>query len=248
MKFKMDLDQVKMERSLKRAADRFGDSTAQAVARWGVHTCRELAEQTQAHGNGGARKRQINSIEAGIVTTVAVLKGAKVRKGTVYGEWNGKPTRFPVQRWLKDAAAVSAWVEKHRGRRGRTPKRLPVAEMAACSLATFKKARTLRGKQAGLAKGPWLGAGQRIAAAQKGTGQIRIGKNFLSYAQKHADKGTATHPRAGFRPEARLSNRARHAGDKYVLKPGAVRDAIRWGGRKTASWYRRAAKEALDKS
>lgn len=91
-----------------------------------------------------------------------------------------------------------------------------------------------------MAKGGWLGAGQQIATAQRGTDRINIGKNFLGYAQKHGRFGSARKPVAGWKPTAEITNRVRHSADSGVLSPAQSKQAIEWGLKKTITWYRAA--------
>jgi len=245
MRLTIDTNQKKMEASLKRAAKGFGESNAQAVIRWGVSTCRELAVQTQAYGRSS--KEQRAAIEAGMNMVVVPLTSMKRTKATVKGIWMGKLASFPKTRLLKDEVEVNQFIERHRGLRGRTRK-LPIAQRGVCSMPIFKRARTLRNKRAGAAKGPWLGAGEAIGRYQKGSGKVTLSKSSMRFAWKHARRGTARAPRAAMTTQALLINRSKHVGDTYVLKDGAIREAIAWGGRKTATWYRKAAKQSLDKA
>lgn len=228
----------KLERSLKRAAKGFGESSQQAVVRWGVQTARELAVATQVYGIGGARKKQANAIEAGMNAVLFIMPARSFNRRRRSGD------KRPM---LDSPEAINKWVESQRGKRGRTNP-LPISEKGICKPADFRKALRMRVQKAGAAKGPWIGAGQSIAKAQRGSQQIRIGKNFLSYAQKHARLGKSTRPQLGFRPSASLTNTVGHVASSYVLKNNAIDRALAFGARKTATWYRRATKAKLDKA
>lgn len=249
MRMHVQMDERQLRRALEKAGKRFGDTTEQAVLRWGVQTCRELAKDTQVHGKTSkAKKKQQDAIMGSMLAMVAPLKAMKVRGKTVRGIWNGKPVSFPVSRLLKDASEINQFIESKRNQKGRTPKSIPIEEKRCCSLAQFNKARRIRYQAAGAAKGPWLGVGQKLARLQRGAGQIKIGKNFLGYAQKHAKYGDARPPRGMLNPTAFLVNKVSHVGNPYVLKKGAIFNAIRWGAINTLKWYRAAARAALKKA
>jgi hypothetical protein len=140
---------------------------------------------------------------------------------------------------------VSEWIDSNR-KRGRT-KAVPINERPFCSEALFDKTIKARRQLAGIAKGGWIGAGQQIAMAQKGTDRINIGKNFLGYAQKHSKFGTATRPRTGFFPVASITNKSAHSGDSNVLKDSSAKQAIDWGLKKTVKWYASALRRQNQK-
>jgi hypothetical protein len=58
---RVDVDMARLQRSLRSAALRFGESSKQAVIRWGVQTSREMAVETQAWGKSGTKKKQEKS-------------------------------------------------------------------------------------------------------------------------------------------------------------------------------------------
>jgi len=220
-----------LERSLKKAAKAFGETSAQAVIRWGVSVCRDLAVQTQVFGQTKTKAKQENAITAGAMSVVLIVPkvGASNKKG------------------LHSPEGVNAWIESTRGKNGRTPKNMPLSERKVCTEATFKKAMRDRFKLAGIAKGAWIGAGQDIAKHQTGQDRIAIGKNFLAYSQKHASRGHGIPAKSGFSPVAVLENKAAHSASSWVLKDSSKRSAVAFGARKTITWYRKALKAKLDK-
>jgi hypothetical protein len=229
MKAKFDIP--KLERSLKRFAKDLGDNNSQAIARWGVQTCRELAGSTQVFGKTTAAKnKQWNSIEAGartILNIVPTLGGKKVRV-------------------LRTVSEASAYIDSKRGKRGRT-RSVPIHQRPFITEKLFADTLKARRIKAGIAKGGWLGAGQDIASAQKGSARINIGKNFLGYAQKHSSFGKSTHPLPGWSPSAKLTNKASHVASNHVLKSAHITSAVQWGLRKTLSWYRAALRRQNQK-
>ena len=108
------------------------------------------------------------------------------------------------------------------------------------------KLRKLRFQRAGMAKGGFIGAGVAIARHQRGANRLAIGRNFLGYAQRHAEKGTARATGSPFSPIAMLINKTRHSATGYVLADREKSKAIAFGFRKTLSWYRAATRRALD--
>jgi hypothetical protein len=147
---------------------------------------------------------------------------------------------------LKSPQEVHEWIDSRQNSKGRT-KKLPAEQRAFITQKLFTQVLKERQKRAGMAKGGWLGAGQEIASAQKGTDRISIGKNFLGYAQKHSHFGGARRPISGWKPTAEISNRVRHSGDSNVLTSGASKAAIDWGLKKTITWYRAALRRQNQK-
>lgn len=224
-------DMQALERSLKKAAGAFGETSAQAVIRWGVSVCRDLAVQTQAFGQTKTKVKQENSITAGARSVVVIVPrvGASNKKG------------------LRTSNEVNAWIESTRGQNGRTPKNMPFSERKVCTEATFQKAMRDRFKLAGIAKGAWIGAGQEIAKHQTGQDRIAIGKNFLGYSQKHASRGHGVPAKSGFSPVAILQNNSAHSASPWVLKESSKKSAVAFGARKTIKWYNIALKKSLNK-
>lgn len=237
-----------MEDSLQRYAKRFGDTTAQAVTRWGVGTCRELALETQAYGATKTKAKQAGAIIADAYNVLLVVDSVyKSRaKPGYYTKNKGEFRYFPPYRVLESAKAVDHWIEINQTiRKSRTVKK-PWIEKKVCSRKVFDKVMREKTKRAGMAKGAWIGAGNHIAKAQKGEGKFTIGQGFLKYAQKHAINGTSTIPRNGWNPVARLTNKIGYSGTNHVLKPSAFPKASAWGLRKTKNWYAHALR-AIDK-
>jgi hypothetical protein len=228
---KATIDRPKLEKSLKRFAKDFGDTNAQALCRWGVQACRELAGSSQVFGTGtAAKKKQWGSIEAGMNNVLITVPKSDRRK-----------TRF-----LQSAQEAHDFINSNQDSKGRT-KKLPIEQRAFISDALFKKVLKERQKLAGMAKGGWIGAGQAIAAAQKGTDRISIGKNFLGYTQKHSKFGSARKPVSGWKPTAELSNRVRHSGASNVLSPSDSKKAMDWSLKKTVKWYASALRRQNQK-
>jgi hypothetical protein len=239
---------AKLQKSLKSAAKGFGESSKQAVIRWGVQTAREMAVETQAWGRSGTKKKQEGAMIADAYNVLIVVDN--ILKASEQNGWfslnQGKFQYWEDNRVLKTSEQINDWIEINRTRRrGRTPK-LAWIDRKVAHRDVFKKAMRIRFQLAGMAKGGWLGAGQEIARAQTGQGRINIGRNFLGYAQKHSKFGSAKKPINPFKPITELRNTVRHSSAGNVLGSGASQKAIIFGLRKTTQWYRKAAKASLD--
>lgn len=242
-------DMPKLIASLKKASKAYGDTNKTAIARWGVQTCRELAVSTQAFGKGGARRKQVNAITAGVNSVIASVPDKQFREML-----SGKITRAKIrnrfvpitkERLLADHDQCMAWIDGQRDQKGRTPI-LDQFKIGIAPQSVVKKVIRARSALAGIAKGAWLGAGVDIARRQKGANRITIGRNFLGYAQKHSDLGDAKATADPFNPIAFLRNRSKHSGSSHVLSENQKAKAVGFGLKKTLTWYRKAAKEALD--
>ena len=224
------IDRPKLERSLKSAAKKFGETTKQAVVRWGVSTCRDLAVQTQVWGTSKTRVKQEGAILSDALNCIYTRPnvGASNKRG------------------LFTPQDVNDWIEINRTRRRARVAKLPISEKRVCTPEVLKAALKIRNARAGMAKGGWLGAGKSIAAKQTGMDRINIGKNFLSYAQKHGSKGNAKVGTSLFNPIAELHNGWAHTASKHVLSSRGRNEAIAFGLKKTLTWYKKSAKKALD--
>jgi hypothetical protein len=225
-------DIQKLEKSLKKTAKQFGDTTAQAVTRWGIQVCRELAVSTQVYGKSKTRDKQINSIYAGGYAVCLVKDTGRV---------SGRN-----KRGLFSPEEVNKWIDENKGKNGRT-KKLPHSERKEVTRAVFEKAMKIRMGLAGIAKGGWLGVGMDLAKGQTGAQRINIGKNFLGYAQKHSAFGDGNPARTGWTPRAVLHNQSAHSASNYVLSNSEREKAIGWGLKKTLTWYRTALRKSLEK-
>jgi len=220
MSIRATVDVAKLERSIKKYAKAFGESSAQAVTRWSVQTSRELAKYSQPFKGG--MKAHRSSMWKDALNCVIPIEG-KTPKGAAA---------------LKSPLQIMEWIDSNRIRRGRRVPKLPIGQRKKCSMANLKKAITIKAKRAGLAKGGWIGAGDQIAKNQTGSNKFSIGSNFLKYAHKHSYIGTAKAPQNGFRPTAEITNQARHSSNDYVLRSNQIQKAIADGRKKCLNFYR----------
>jgi hypothetical protein len=226
-----DIDMAKLQRSLKAAAGAFGESNKQALVRWSIQTCRELAYSTQVFGRSKTKGKQEGAILADALRLILVR-----RKGE----------RIDKKRALKSEDEVNEYLDKNMPKRRRKKAApLPIEDRMECSEAIFKKAMRRRYQRAGMAKGGFIGAGQDIAKRQTGQGRINIGKNVLGYAQKHTSFGSASLSSVPTKPLATLKNRAKHTSTNYVLKTGAETQASRKALPPTIRWYKSALRTKL---
>ena len=234
---KATIDRPQLEKSLKKFAKEFGENSAQAVIRWSVQCCRELAMETQAWGKKDTRKQQEGAILADAYNVLLVVDSVKItgRTGKVTNQ--GKSYTVPASSVIKSPVEISDWIEINRTRRRGRTARIPIEDRKVVDRKDFKKGMKERMARAGMAKGAWLGAGQTIAKAQTGQYKINIGKNFLGYTQKHAGRGTATKPANGWKPICGLSNKTAHSASPHVLSSNGMRRSVDFGLKKAVKWY-----------
>lgn len=220
-------DKRELENSLVRFASRFGETTTQAVYRWSVQTCREMAFHTQVWGRSKTQKRQADAISRDVWNVVYRVE--KIPRGS------------RSDKYLRSPQDVRKWMDEniHKGKRTRW---LPMEQRKAATIANIRKAVQMSIYRAGMAKGAWIGAGQAIAKGQRGPQQERIGQNFLRYAHKHAGMGRARRPMKGARPVATMINMAAHSGLSYVLSNGSEQQAVLRGLQNTIRYYKKAVR------
>jgi hypothetical protein len=227
MKLTMKVDEKQLMRTLAKSRKQFGESSEQAVYRWGVQISRELAGSTQAFGKG--KKAQG-------IQEAAIWKDAfKVCKLV---EKNGE---------LKSPADAYNWIEQNRVRARRRTSFLPENERKTVTRAVLESALHAKIERVGMAKGAWLGGGLDLSDRQTGQQKVKIGKNFLGYAQKFADMGKAIKRISIFKPNVSLQNNVEHSSDQTVLSDKRKRDVVKRSLINTIKWYDRATTKALAK-
>jgi hypothetical protein len=221
---KAELDRQRHERNLKAFSKAFGDSSQQAVIRWGVQVGREFAVSTQPFGSGKASKEKGRGAMYRDALNVILTVDEKPKGGN---------------RVLSSADEINSWIEQNRNGKGRT-KQLGNQQKKIVHLPLFEKTMKARVKKSGTAKDGWLDAGTDLARHQQGAERIAIGKRFIGWAQKPAVHGNATKPKSGFSPVAVLQNLTSHSG--WNLAATSERKAVIWALRKTITFYRRTLK------
>lgn len=217
--FTAKIDSKKLERDLEKYARMVNETGEDAVARWGVQLCRELARQTQAWGMN-SRKRQESAIYQDALNVVMTddTLGGNTRKG------------------LYSASEVNDWIELNRTRRRARTAKLSYADKRICTKATFKAAMKIRLARAGIAKGGWIAAGMEVAAFQSHLDRISISPSYIGFAGRHASakqggigKGTMT--KTPHNPIATIHNKVPYTASNYVLGFRQIDRAIMSAGR-----------------
>lgn len=223
----MKVDNATLEKSLAKARKAFGESTEQALYRWGVQVARELAGVTQAYGKSKTlRDKQSKAIYMDAMNVCRLV------------------TSNPQ---LKNASQCFEWIERHRTRKRRRTARISEQEKKTVTADILNQALVEKFKRIGMAKGAWLGAGIELDAKQHGTEKINIGKNFLAYAQKWRHLGNAIVGRKVFSPTLVLENKATHSASNEVLPDSRKKTTVKRGLINTLKWYDKATTAKLAK-
>jgi hypothetical protein len=144
---KAQVDMAELERSLKKAAAKFGDTNEQMLYRWGVQCAREAAIETQPHGGRTgkqgttARKKSRNSIEQGLYAICIPLKGVRrTRSGkSIEGTtMDGKKLRFPVSRFYDSPEKLDQFWQSRRNNRFRRTRKSDIENKAAAPMKVFR--------------------------------------------------------------------------------------------------------------
>jgi hypothetical protein len=235
MRFEVDMGDVGV--SLDRFAHRVGETTEQATVRYGVAAARSLAEATEPkRSTAGSRKKKAAATMRRVVEPMGARdfnKLAKQKKPRVKlgGQWVPLRNRGLIHS-VRDLWSI---IEIHRVN-GKT-KKLPPTERYICKQADFNKVVRSRTKLWGAAKGAWIGAGQDVARRQSGMNRISIGKNFLSWAQKHASKGRGIKVGRDHDTTIHLTNNTTGAAKPAGLSIASAQAAIQKARRAVWAYY-----------
>ena len=241
-----DVDPLGIARQMRALAKDFGESNESAIARWGVSTCRNLVQETQAWGNDTqAKKKQEDAIRKDVNRAVYSVTQKTYVNGVASGKLsglviNGSLVTFTPDRILKNKQEVLDFVNLNRTNR---KNRVPTMKRNMKAIADAKsvnEAIAMKTKRAGIAKGGWIGAGKTIGARQRKGSRITIGKDVAGYAHKFQTGGTATLQRDVWNPIGKIINNVSYVSTDYVLKKSDAADAINTGGRMTIKWYESA--------
>tara|TARA_R100000664_G_C2720027_1_gene113802 strand:+ start:161 stop:898 length:738 start_codon:yes stop_codon:yes gene_type:complete len=232
---------------LKTFRRKFGESSNQALVRLGVSVAKESAQLTKPMGR--SKKKVIAGIVAGAKSNIADLPARKfnqvAKKKNPAFNFRAGWVRLGNDQILRSSDDVYKFIEKHRTNKGRV-KKLSSRDKAICKTADMNKTLRARRKLAGVAKGSWLGAGKSLAKKSKGPDPARVGKNFMSWAQKHSGLGRATlRKRILGKSEAHLISEAVATKDKGIFSRNDAREALKRSWKKTLAWYRRETKRRL---
>jgi len=228
LKIMMKTDNRQLERSLATARKAFGESSEQALYRWGVQVARELAGVTQAYG----KNKKTNDIQQKAIYMDAMNVCRLVES---------RPS-------LKTPQECYEWIEQHRTRGRRRTVKLPIEQRKTVTPAILNEALKVKRDNAGMAKGAWLGSGIQLSNKQIGTQKINIGKNFLTHTQKFARLGNAITKRSVFSPKAELNNTVKHSADPQILPQSRKTQVVKRGLINTLKWYDKATTAKLKKN
>ena len=245
------IDTISIARQLKRISGQFGDGNESAIARWGVAVCRDLVKRTQAWGNDTkAKQKQQGAIRKDVNRAVySVTKEAYVN-GVASGKLaglviDGELIRFTPDRILKTPEEVVDFIDLNRTNRKNRVPTMKRNMKAIASAGNVNKAIAIKLRNAGKAKGGWIGAGKAIGAKQRKGSKITIGKGIAGYAHKFASGGSATLTRSTWNPIGKLINKVPYVSTDYVLKKSDAQESINQGGRMTLKWYQNAMSAKL---
>lgn len=220
----------------------FGESSNEALIRIAVAAGKEAAVLTEVKGK--SKKKQIDSIITGARINVVSLDAkqfnrlAALRRPSFrfHNQW----VTLDSSQLLRNQGEIHSFLEDNRDSRGRV-KRLPPSRKAICKRADFNKVLVRRKRLAGIAKGSWLSAAKRAARFSRKSAQPpKVGKNFITWAQKH-DLGTARfHSSILSRSFVLLISKASHTRYPSIFSRNSASVAIRRGWKKTVTWYRAA--------
>lgn len=249
---KAELDMKKLQRDLEKFSKQFGDSSAQAVTRWGVQVARELAKDTYARGRKkgergaeekgvSAQRQQLDAIRKDALNVLLVVDSLRSTGRSFRATNQGKSYPVQASKIITDERAVMTWVDQHRKGRRRRTRKLPVEEKRVITKATMTKYMRLKKDRIGIAKGAWVNAGMQLVRAQTGAGRVTISPSYLAYARKAArGAGSAQAAKSGFNPTAELNNPVSYSSDSEILPSRDLNGAVAWGLKKTLTWYRMA--------
>jgi hypothetical protein len=248
----LSIDQRALTAQIVHMTSLFGDANQTGVARWGVATARRLAVETQAFGSGQeARISQEKAIFKDAHKNIMIVRGDLARrvmkKKLPFFMHGGQRIMIQPYQNVTTAAGVNLFLDASRGGRKQHVIEKPATSWIVTTDAVFKSAMKARIKRAGKAKGGWIGAGKQIGEAFPRSKRITIGKNFLSYAHKHSNLGSATATASTWEPVGILNNHARHAGNSNVIKSGAMQSAVHDGGVMMIREYERRLQGRLNR-
>ncbi len=235
----IDFDEASMIRKLKKLGKKYGDTQDQAVKRWGVQTCRELAKYQQPFFAKNKKQYRDILFKDAYKVLLAHEGGARTtKKGNRKISHNGKIVYIQNERYLDSEMEIHRWIETNRTLKNKSTTDLPNHKRKWCSQAKLNKVIKLKmDSTAGLSKDGWLDAGDHIARGQKGPRQAKIGKGYLKWARKPLKVGTSKQGRRAMNSFGELVNKVTYAGKSDLLSMSNKRKAIRDGAQKTIKFY-----------
>ena len=241
---KVEFNDAQMARKLKKLAKAYGDNQEQAVKRWGVQTCRDLAKYTQIFVSKPKFHKDTLFKEA--------LKVIYAHEGSSKSSKTGRSVTFTMQGkrrsastgdYLRSVPDVLSWIEQNRTGKHRRTVKLPPSRRKYCGITRLRKAINQKYKRtAGMAKDGWLDAGEQISKGQKGSSPNKIGASLMKFARKPAKLGYAREGSRMMKSFGELTNKLPYSSSKHVLSTANKKLAVRDGMNNTLKWYKRAIK------
>ena len=242
-------DEAAMLRKLKKTAKGFGESQKQAVKRWGVHTCRQLAKYTQPFGGSGSKLKRAMFKDGSNVIFTHDKAAKKTGSGYKVISSNGKPFYVSADRYLNSVTDVTRWINQNRVSSKKRTRKLPIEQKKVCKNSVFRRAINQRYKQyGGMAKDGWLDAGEEMSKKQKGKNPEKVGKSLMKWARKPARYGGAKVSRNPVKSFGILNNKVAHVSTAHVLSNSNKSKAVRDGAMNTLKWYRKTIKAEAKKT
>jgi hypothetical protein len=230
-----------MVRQIKKLAKAYGDSQDQAVKRWGVQTCRDLAKYTQIFGNSATQSKKTLYKEAlnVIYAHDGAAKPSKTGRSMTFKN-QGRKMSVSSKDYLRSESEVWRWIDQNRTAKHRHTRKLHNKQKKVCSLKVFKSTINLRHKMlSGRAKDGWLDAGEHIGRGQKGSGQVVIAANLMKFARKREALGSSVEGSRMFKSFGILKNHVSYSSKGRSLSNSQKRKALRDGMDNTYKWYKR---------
>tara|TARA_R110001599_G_scaffold337049_2_gene555185 strand:- start:251 stop:1072 length:822 start_codon:yes stop_codon:yes gene_type:complete len=254
--FQVEFDEAAMIKKLKKLSKVYGEGQRQGVKRWGVQTCRELAQYTQVYvkkGKGESKKARDTQKRAmlrdGLRLFIVHENGDYKRSPNIptLGVVTIKGKQFAIdsKRYIRDAGGVDRIIQQNRltkptssGKHLVFVKWLRGKDKYVCSRRVMDQAINQRYRRlAGMAKDGWIDAGNDIGKGQKGKGQMKIAASFLKTIRKSRVSGYATESKKLFKSSAFIINNLPYVSTAHVLSNSNKKKALKDGIKNTLKWY-----------
>ncbi len=243
---KADFNNRSLERKLLKLGKAYGEGKKQAVKRWGVMLCKQLAEQSAIPkaSKKDKAKNYKNLLQVDFRKTVVVYnkKVGKAKKGEsvkLLYEKNNTVKWVPQKDFISSPEELLSWVDRHRGGRNKEVEAFLGYKRKVVLKSTFNKALKIRYKaSSGKVKDGWLDAGDRIGILQKGPNRVAIGKNVYKFLRKPEKLGGAREFGSTFKPAAFLTNKNEYAFKSNVLSRAKTANSINLSLSFTIKWYK----------
>lgn len=236
---KITMDSIDLTEKIKDYARLVGETSEQATVRYGVATARNLAQFTEP------KKSSVKSRKLSAITTmlrvctprptrlINRLKSGKEQRARFGRLWfNVDPSRI-----VDSANELWNIIENHREGKDGNTRYLAPQNKYFCKDSDFNKVVRKRALLWGAAKGAWIGAGKAVSRFQSGLSRIDIGRNFISWAHKHTDKGTGSVTGKGHKTVITLTNKTAGGASERGLSKSDTDLALSVARRSVLKYY-----------